>query len=98
MDISNMISSMADLNPLFCNALSLEEEFMRILVDDHSPLLMHVPTEMSIRMIHTSNGVLARFMINVPKNQRTPLSLSSVLMDEDGMAADHSHDPRIMTM
>ena len=27
-----------------------------------------------------------------------PLSLSRGLMDENGMAADHSHDPRIMTM
>ena len=71
---------------------------MKMLVADHNPLLTHAPKAMSRRMIHTSKGVLSRFMTNVPKSQRIPLSLSKVLMDEDGMAADHSHDPRIMTM
>ena len=98
MNASKIMSSTAAVNPLFCNVLSVEGDFVRSRVEDHNPLLMHVPIAMSTRMIHTSSGVLVRFMANVPKNQRMPLSLNRVLMDDDGMAADHSHDPRIMTM
>ena len=96
--VSKIMSSMADLNPLFCKVLSFAEDFTRSLMEGHKPLLIHVPMAMSIRIIHTSSGVLARFMTNVPKNQRTLLSLSRGLLDEYGMAAYHSHDPRIMTM
>ena len=96
--ISKIISSIADLNPLFCNVLSFVDDFMSSLMEVDKPLLTHVPMAMSMRIIHTSSGVFVRFMTNVPKNHLTPLSFSRGLMDEDGMAADHSHDPRIMTM